>query len=158
MEGIKEPLYYRTQDQPTLEAALDGGAHAGDPTADSRTSTGDPLAGDPMAVRLMAPLDNLLWERRMLKALFDFEYTWEVYVPADKRRYGYYVLPVLAGDRFIARCEPVMDRKRQALVLKNWWWEPGVDAAAWAAPAQQAVERLAAVFGARTVEGEVVTM
>lgn len=129
VEGIRYPFYYRAEDQPLLDAALAGGDEV------DRT------------VRLMAPLDNLLWDRRMLKALFDFEYTWEVYVPAAKRRYGYYVLPVLAGDRFIARCEPVFDRKRQALVLKNWWWEPGVDPAEWSGPAQQALERFAAVFG-----------
>jgi len=97
----------------------------------------------------------------MLQALFDFEYTWEVYVPAARRRYGYYVLPVLAapvdqaGERFIARCEPVLDRKRQALVLKNWWWEPGVDARAWQAAAQQALERLGQALGAQAVEGAV---
>ena len=59
--------------------------------------------------------------------LFGFDYTWEVYVPAGKRRYGYYVLPVLYGDRFIARCEPVRDRKANQLVIRNWWWETGQD-------------------------------
>ena len=63
----------------------------------------------------------------MLKELFDFDYRWEVYVPADKRRYGYYVLPVLYGDRFIARFEPGNDKKRGHLTIKNWWWEAGID-------------------------------
>jgi uncharacterized protein len=76
---------------------------------------------------VIAPLDNLLWDRRMLKELFDFDYRWEVYVPAKKRRYGYYVLPVLYGEDFIARFEPVRDAKRRRLEIKNWWWEEGVD-------------------------------
>jgi len=63
----------------------------------------------------------------MLKELFDFDYRWEVYVPADKRRYGYYVLPVLYGDRFIARFEPGNDKKRSLLTIKNWWWESGTN-------------------------------
>ncbi|HZW02391.1 MAG TPA: crosslink repair DNA glycosylase YcaQ family protein [Anaerolineaceae bacterium] len=136
--GIKDPFYYRTEDQETFEASLSA-------------------AESPDPVRLMAPLDNLLWDRRMLKALFDFEYTWEVYVPAAKRRYGYYVLPVLGGDRFIARCEPVLDRKRQALVLKNWWWEPGVEPGGWASSARGALERFAEVFGVKDLIGTIPT-
>lgn len=53
-----------------------------------------------------------------------------MYVPPGKRRYGYYVLPLLYGDRFVARFEPVRDRKSKAMVIKNWWWEDGVDPAA----------------------------
>jgi hypothetical protein len=76
----------------------------------------------------------------MLKEMFGFDYRWEVYVPADKRRYGYYVLPVLYGDRFIARFDPGKDKQRGVLVIKNWWWEPGVNPSA---PMQSA---LAACF------------
>ena len=74
----------------------------------------------------MAPLDNLLWDRNMLRELFDFEYRWEVYKPVAERKYGYYVLPVLYGDKFIARFEPGKDRANKALMIKNWWWEPGI--------------------------------
>jgi hypothetical protein len=73
----------------------------------------------------MAPLDNLLWDRNMLRELFDFEYRWEVYKSVAERKYGYYVLPVLYGDKFIARFEPGKDRANQALIIKKWWWEPG---------------------------------
>ncbi len=107
VEGITEPFYLRSQDLPTLEQAL--AAEALPPQAS-----------------IIAPLDNLLWDRRMIKVLFDFDYRWEVYVPAEKRRYGYYVLPILYGDRFIARFEPQKDKKRSILSIKNWWWEPGV--------------------------------
>ena len=75
---------------------------------------------------MMAPLDNLLWDRRLVQELFDFTYRWEVYKPRAERRYGYYVLPVLYGDRFIARFEPGRDKRSGALVIKQGWWEPGI--------------------------------
>ena len=76
---------------------------------------------------LIAALDNLTWDRNMLRWVFDFDYIWEIYTPAVKRKYGYYVLPVLYGDRFIARCEPFFDRKTGVLNIKGWWWEAGVN-------------------------------
>jgi uncharacterized protein YcaQ len=75
---------------------------------------------------ILAPLDNLLWDRKLVKEIFDFDYRWEVYKPQSERNYGYYVLPVLYGDRFIARFEPGFDKKTKTLVIKNWWWEAGV--------------------------------
>lgn len=71
-------------------------------------------------------LDNLLWDRRFAEELFDSYYQWEVYKPVAERRYGYYVLPILYGDRFVARFEPGRDKKSRALIIKNWWWESGV--------------------------------
>ena len=76
-------------------------------------------------VKFLAPLDNAIWDRNMVSQLFDFEYSWEVYVPATKRKYGYYVLPVLYGDKLIARFEPEQAKKNQPFEIKNWWWEPG---------------------------------
>ena len=76
--------------------------------------------------RFIAPLDNLMWDRKMLETLFDFEYRWEIYTPAEKRKFGYYVLPVLYNGKFIARFEPEPVRKGGAFVIKNWWWEPGI--------------------------------
>jgi uncharacterized protein YcaQ len=107
VEGLDTPLYMRSEDRLLLEQTLD----ADDPP--------------PQAV-ILAPLDNLLWERRLVEELFDFAYRWEVYKPAAERRYGYYVLPILYGDRFIARFEPGRDKKSGALIVKQWWWEPGV--------------------------------
>ncbi|MDF1513036.1 MAG: crosslink repair DNA glycosylase YcaQ family protein [Anaerolineae bacterium] len=75
---------------------------------------------------IIAPLDNLMWDRDYIQALFDFRYRWEVYMPAAKREYGYYVLPLLYGDRFIGRFEPGWDKKTQSLIIKQWWWEPGI--------------------------------
>lgn len=81
----------------------------------------------------LAPLDNLLWDRKLVQALFAFDYTWEVYKPAALRQYGYYVLPVLYGDRFVARFEPRWEQG--VLKILGWWWEantevtPGLKAA-----------------------------
>jgi uncharacterized protein YcaQ len=74
----------------------------------------------------IAPLDNLIWDRKTLALLFDFNYTWEVYKPKTQRQYGYYVLPVLYGDRFIARIEPRLDRKTNTLHILGFWWEAGI--------------------------------
>lgn len=79
------------------------------------------------AAAFIAPLDNLMWDRTLIELLFDFAYTWEVYVPAAKRKYGYYVLPVLYGDRLVGRVDPQFDREAGVLTIQDWWWEAGVD-------------------------------
>jgi uncharacterized protein YcaQ len=107
VERIEAPLYMRNKDRETLEKVM---------TSVRRT---------PRAV-ILAPLDNLLWDRRLVKALFDFYYIWEVYKPATERQFGYYVLPILYGDRFIARFDPGRDKDSGAMMIKNWWWEEGV--------------------------------
>jgi uncharacterized protein YcaQ len=89
-------------------------------------ATQDP-ASVPPAVTFMAPLDPLIWDRRMLRDLFGFDYTWEVYVPAAKRRYGYYVLPLLFGDRLVGRIEPRLERKTGTLRILGVAFEPGFE-------------------------------
>jgi uncharacterized protein YcaQ len=105
--GVQSPLFMRSRDRVTLDRAT---------IADERP---------PHAV-IMAPLDNLLWDRRLVEEIFGFHYRWEVYKPAAERRYGYYVLPILHGDRFVARFEPGRDKENGALIIKKWWWESGV--------------------------------
>lgn len=78
------------------------------------------------AAAFIAPLDNLIWNRKLIAALFGFDYVWEVYKPKDQRKYGYYVLPVLYGDRFIARMDASVDSKTNQFTLNNFWWETGV--------------------------------
>lgn len=78
-------------------------------------------------MRFLAPLDNLLWDRKMIKDIFQFEYSWEVYTPVIKRKFGYYVLPVLYGNRFIGRFEPKQYRGEEELRIENWWWEDGTE-------------------------------
>jgi len=77
-------------------------------------------------VKFLAPLDNMLWDRDMINKIFNFDYRWEVYTPVDKRKYGYYVLPVLYGTKLIARFEPCKSKKDEPFMIKNWWWEPGI--------------------------------
>lgn len=76
--------------------------------------------------RFLAPLDNMLWDRKMVELLFDYSYSWEVYVPVEKRKYGYYVLPVLYNDKLVARFEAVSVNECNSFQIKNWWWENGV--------------------------------
>lgn len=75
----------------------------------------------------IAPLDNLIWNRKFIASLFGFDYIWEVYKPPAKRRYGYYTLPVLYGDCFIARVDSKLDRKTNTWNILGWWWETGVE-------------------------------
>lgn len=81
---------------------------------------------DKNEMKFIAPLDNLLWDRTMIKNIFGFDYSWEVYLPVNKRKYGYYVLPVLYNNRFVARFEPEMYRGEKELHIKKWWWEEDV--------------------------------
>ena len=89
-------------------------------------SAGRPGGHEPGAV-FLAPLDPLAWDRDLLLRLWGFDYRWEVYVPAAKRRWGYYVLPLLYGDRFVGRIEPRIDRKAGTLRILGLWWEDGFD-------------------------------
>lgn len=72
-------------------------------------------------VQFIAPLDNLMWDRKLINELFNFEYKWEVYTPEKDRHYGYYVLPILYGDTFIGRIEPVYEKKSATLHIKGLW-------------------------------------
>lgn len=106
VEGISDTFYMRQEDLALLES-----------------NNND----NEKEIKFLAPLDNLLWDRDMIETLFDFTYRWEVYVPVSKRKYGYYVLPVLYGDKFIARFEPEKHRGNETLEIKNWWWEENID-------------------------------
>ncbi len=75
-------------------------------------------------VIVLAPLDSLLWDRRDVQQLFDFDYVWEVYKPEAQRRWGYYVLPVFYGDRFVARLDSRLERG--VWTISRWWWEPDI--------------------------------
>lgn len=83
---------------------------------------------DPGEIRaaFIAPLDNLLWDRKTVKRLFDFSYMWEVYKPEKQREYGYYVLPVLYGDQLVGRFDPSFDKKTGIFKINSWWWEKDI--------------------------------
>ncbi|MBB6480219.1 winged helix-turn-helix domain-containing protein [Spirochaeta isovalerica] len=108
VEGMAWNFYIPSSEEENLEKIIKG---------DRRLSRN---------VRFLAPLDNFMWDRFLIEQLFGFTYRWEVYKPQDQREYGYYVLPVLYGDKFIGRIEPVRTKKDNTLEVKNWWWEPGV--------------------------------
>ena len=112
VEGIRGPRYVLGAEVAILEdaaRAVEAGESAG------------------VGVAFLAPLDPLVWDRDLLRSLFDFDYVWEVYVPAAKRRWGYYVLPILFGDRLVGRIEPRIERASGALRILGLWWQDGFD-------------------------------
>jgi uncharacterized protein len=107
VEGLKGTRYIVAAEEPILEA------------------TADPSSLTP-GVSFLGPLDPLIWDRKgLLRGLFEFDYLWEVYVPEARRKWGYYVLPILFGDRFVGRIEPRLDRRAKALNVIGIWFEPG---------------------------------
>lgn len=74
-------------------------------------------------ISFISPLDNLIWDRPLIKLLFDFEYKWEVYVPKAKRQYGYYVLPILYKDKFIGRIEFKKLKHHESLKIISLYYE-----------------------------------
>jgi hypothetical protein len=95
--------------------------------AEREIREGAPPGGAEPTAAFIAPLDPFCWDRDLLRRLLDFDYVWEVYVPQPKRRWGYYVLPILYGDRFVGRIEPRIDRKEGALRILGLWWQPDFD-------------------------------
>jgi uncharacterized protein len=77
------------------------------------------------SVAFLSPFDPLVWDRGLLGSLFEFEYVWELFVPPAKRRWGWYVLPMLFGDRLVGRIEPRFDRAGGRVEVLGLWWEDG---------------------------------
>ncbi len=113
IDGVGRQYFVRAEDLPILQR------HA-------RGAGPEPELGDEGPLRFLAPLDNLLWRRNRILDLFRFEYTWEVYLPVPRRRYGHYAMPMLFGDRFVGRLDPQLDRERRRLVIRLLQLEPGV--------------------------------
>jgi uncharacterized protein YcaQ len=104
VEGVEYPMYYWAGYESILEESLYN-------------------PGKSDRLEFIAPLDNVLWDRRLITELFNFDYKWEIYTPESKREYGYYVLPILHGKRFIGRIEIIKDKKECKLEIKNLWFE-----------------------------------
>ena len=79
----------------------------------------------PASVAFLPPFDPLVWDRGLLASLFEFEYVWELFFPPDKRRWGWYVLPILFRDRLVGRIEPRIDRAGGRVEMLGVWWEAG---------------------------------
>jgi uncharacterized protein len=111
------------------------------------------LPETPDRMRLLSPFDPVLRDRARAARLFGFDYRFEAFVPAPKRRYGYYVLPLLEGEQLVARVAPKFQRERGTLEVHGVYWEPAVKAT----PARrrklhEALARLASLIGAERVE------
>jgi len=107
VEGIKSKFYIKNEDIPLLNKVMEN------PALKPRCE-------------FIAPLDPFMWDRKLIKAIFDYHYSWEIYTPPDKRKYGAYVLPVLYGDQFIGRIEAINKRDTKTLIIKNIWYEDGI--------------------------------
>jgi uncharacterized protein YcaQ len=81
----------------------------------------------PPSVAFLPPFDALVWDRRLLGDLFGFEYVWELFVPPEKRRWGWYVLPILFADRLVGRIEPRINRAAGQVEILDLWWEDAFD-------------------------------
>jgi uncharacterized protein YcaQ len=113
VDGIRGARYVVPSDLPLLERAETEVARDAQP--------GDAAPG----VAFLAPLDSLVWDRQLLRTLWGFDYVWEVYVPEPKRKWGYYVLPLWFGDRFVGRIEPRIERKDGVVRIVGLWFERG---------------------------------
>jgi uncharacterized protein YcaQ len=120
VEGIRGERYVLTDELPLL-AQAEREVAAESAGAEPRPGDGGP------GCAFLAPLDPLMWDRNVLGPLYGFDYRWEVYTPAAKRRWGYYVLPILFGDRLIGRVEPRIDRGTRQVRILGLGWEAGFD-------------------------------
>jgi uncharacterized protein YcaQ len=92
---------------------------------------------------LISPFDPLVWYRPRASRLFDFEYRIEIYTPPAQRKFGYYVLPFLMGERLVARVDLKADRKAGRLLLLSTHFEPAVDRSKVTSALRDELERLA---------------
>jgi uncharacterized protein len=109
------------------------------------------LDGDPAPPVLLCPFDNLLWDRPLLERLFGFRHVIEVYKREHERSFGYYVLPLLAGDRIVGRADVKADRREGVLQIRKFTPEPRVRGNP-AARLEQAAHRLARTLGLERIE------
>ncbi len=101
---------------------------------------------------LLSPFDPVVWNRKRISALFDFDYRIEIYTPAKKRKYGYYVLPFLMGEELVARFDLKADREKKVLRVLAAHIEPNLDSGEVASAAARELEELARFLGADRVE------
>jgi uncharacterized protein len=111
VEGMRRELYMLNDDVPLLNAHL----------------VQNPVVSEGDAVRLIAPLDSAVWDRNLVRDLFGFDVTFEVYKPATNRVYGYYCLPILYRDCFVGRVDIARDTKSRRMKVESLHWEAGFD-------------------------------
>jgi uncharacterized protein YcaQ len=151
--NLKQVLSRLEREGRILPARIEGLAgewfiHAEDVPLVERLGTGE---FEPRTT-LLSPFDNLIADRGRTRQLFDFDYTIEIYVPQAKRKYGYYVLPILHGDKLIGRIDPLVDRERGVLNINTVYAEPDAPKTRAAVRAIRAsIEELAAFVGASDI-------
>ena len=123
VEGLRGERFAIADELPLLAQAEREASAAGAGTGGAAPPVGDA----PPGCAFIAPLDPLMWDRSLLGPLYGFDYTWEVYTPAAKRRWGYYVLPILFGDRLVGRIEPRIDRGAKEVRILSLGWQDGFD-------------------------------
>lgn len=104
VDGVRGELWYRKEELPVMREIL----------SEKRFIS---------RCEAIAPLDPFLWDRKLIKALFGFQYSWEIYTPAEMRKYGYYVLPLIYGDVFAGRIEVIPENG--VMHLRHFWPEDG---------------------------------
>jgi uncharacterized protein YcaQ len=108
----------------------------------------------PDRMRLLCPFDPILRDRARCLRRFGFDYRFEAFTPAPKRQYGYYVLPLLEGDRLVGRLDPKVHREKGVLEVRGLWWEPGIKASKIRLKRlREALEELARFTGADEIQG-----
>ena len=135
VEGLDQPLFTVPEALPWLEKVM---------------------RKEPFRKRMefLGPLDNALWDRRLIEALFDFQYKWEIYTPKVQRQYDSYVLPVLWGDRFVGRIALETKTNEGKLIVKQFWREAKVrDSRALRRTLNQTLERFALFHGCTDIDG-----
>jgi len=143
VSGVKQRYYILSSDRERFLRHLD----------EEGSLSSNP--GVELQIRFLPPLDNLLWSRRRLEDLFDFEYRWEIYTPAVKRKYGPYAMPILAGDRLIGRMDSRLDRPHKHLSVQYLQIDPGIEfTAGLKENVMRELERFTHSLGADTVSIE----
>ena len=104
VEGVRNSFYYKSEDKHVMDIA----------TSNKEFKN---------RIEFIAPLDNILWDRKIIIELFDFDYKWEIYTPIKDRVYGYYVLPVLYGEDLVGRIEIRRDKKNKKMTIENIWMD-----------------------------------
>lgn len=133
VEGVRGPCYATPQTLAELAAPAD--------------------RPEPVGTTLISPFDSLLWQRERARELLDFDYRIEIYTPAPKRRFGYYVLPILHGGRLVGRLDPKLHRDEQRLEVKRIDLEPGFEPAGdFRTGLGDALADLGAFVGARRID------
>jgi hypothetical protein len=136
-----------------LAAAVDGAAPRRSYAVPDWEARAAALPAAPPRVRILSPFDPILRDRTRALRLFGFDYRFEAFVPAPQRRWGYYILPLLEGERLIGRLDPKLRRDEGVLEIRQLWWEPGVRLSKGRRMAlEAAVERLAKLVGAERWE------